>query len=48
MLHLETVATPTLELLIELQNLKSLRETRLVGGTRGFITYGLKKLNIFR
>lgn len=40
MLHLETVATPTLELLIELQNLKSLRETRLVGGTALSLQYG--------
>ena len=40
MLHLETVATPTLELLKELQNLKSLRETRLVGGTALSLQYG--------
>ena len=40
MLHLETVATPTLELLIDLQNLKSLRETRLVGGTALSLQYG--------
>jgi len=33
MLHLETVAASILELLIELQGLDSLRETRLVGGT---------------
>jgi hypothetical protein len=33
MLHLETVATATLELLKGLQGIGSLRETRLVGGT---------------
>ena len=40
MLHLETVAASTLELLIELQGLDSLRETRLVGGTALSLQYG--------
>jgi len=40
MLHLETVATSTLELLNELQGLDSLRETRLVGGTALSLQYG--------
>ena len=40
MLHLETVATATLELLKGLQGLGSLRETRLVGGTALSLQYG--------
>ena len=40
MLHLETVAPSTLELLNELQGLDSLRETRLVGGTALSLQYG--------
>jgi len=40
MLHLETVAPSTLELLNELQGLDSLRETRLVGGTALTLQYG--------
>lgn len=40
MLHLETVAASTLELLKELQGLSSLRETRLVGGTALSLQYG--------
>lgn len=40
MLHLETVATSTLELLNELQKLDSLRATRLVGGTALSLQYG--------
>ncbi len=40
MLHLETVAASTLELLKELQRLGSLRETRLVGGTALSLQYG--------
>jgi len=40
MLHLETVAASTLELLKELQGLDSLRETRLVGGTALSLQYG--------
>jgi predicted nucleotidyltransferase component of viral defense system len=40
MLHLETVATATLELLKGLQGLDSLRETRLVGGTALSLQYG--------
>jgi len=40
MLHLETVAASTLELLRELQGLDSLRETRLVGGTALSLHYG--------
>lgn len=40
MLHLETVDSSTLELLIRLQGLKSLKETRLVGGTALSLQYG--------
>jgi hypothetical protein len=40
MLHLETVAASTLELLVDLQGLDSLRETRLVGGTALSLQYG--------
>jgi predicted nucleotidyltransferase component of viral defense system len=40
MLHLETVAPATLELLNKLQGLDSLRETRLVGGTALSLQYG--------
>lgn len=40
MLHLETVDSSTLELLNRLQGLKSLKETRLVGGTALSLQYG--------
>lgn len=40
MLHLETVESSTLELLIRLQGLDSLKETRLVGGTSLSLQYG--------
>lgn len=40
MLHLETVAPKTLELLIYLQNLKSMKGNRLVGGTALALQYG--------
>ena len=40
MLHLETVESTTLELLIRLQGLNSLKETRLVGGTALSLQYG--------
>jgi len=40
MLHLETVESSTLELLIRLQGLNSLKETRLVGGTALSLQYG--------
>ena len=40
MLHLETVESSTLELLIRLQGLNSLKETRLVGGTSLSLQYG--------
>jgi hypothetical protein len=40
MLHLETVAPKTLELLIYLQNLKLMKGNRLVGGTALALQYG--------
>lgn len=40
MLYLETIATPTLGLLIELQKLNSLKDTRLVGGTALSLQFG--------
>lgn len=40
MLYLETIATPTLGLLIELQKLNSLKNTRLVGGTALSLQFG--------
>jgi hypothetical protein len=40
MLYLETIATTTLELLIELQKLNSLKDTRLVGGTALSLQFG--------
>ena len=44
MLHLETVEPSTLELLIRLQGLNSLKETRLVGGTALSLQYGHRQL----
>jgi predicted nucleotidyltransferase component of viral defense system len=40
MLHLETVESSTLELLIRLKGLDSLKESRLVGGTSLSLQYG--------
>ena len=40
MLHFETVAPKTLELLINLQGLKSMQGSRLVGGTALALQYG--------
>ena len=40
MLYLETISTSTLGLLIELQKLNSLKDTRLVGGTALSLQYG--------
>lgn len=40
MLHLETISTSTLGLLIELQKLNSLKDTRLVGGTALSLQFG--------
>lgn len=40
MLYYETIAPKTLELLIQLQSLNALKETRLVGGTSLSLQYG--------
>jgi predicted nucleotidyltransferase component of viral defense system len=40
MLHIETVEPSTLELLVALQGLNSLKDTRLVGGTALSLQYG--------
>lgn len=40
MLHLETIAPTTLELLVNLQRIKALNDTRLVGGTSLALQYG--------